>query len=132
MILVDTSVLIDYLKGNSNTAQEKFDFILKKQIPYSIHYVIFQEVLQGAKNEREYALLTEYLETIPFLELLYGKESYAKAAYLSLRCRKQGVPVKSTIDFLIARLAIENKVPLLHNDMDFTRIAGVDDGLKCY
>jgi len=52
MILVDTSVLIDYLKGTENPAAQAFHSILEKKIPYGIHDVIYLEVLQGSKTEK--------------------------------------------------------------------------------
>ncbi len=70
MILVDTSVLIDFFKGNSNRAVRDLKEILKRQIPFCISYVIYQEVLQGAKNKKEFDLLNEYLSTQYFFNPL--------------------------------------------------------------
>jgi len=54
MILVDTSVLIDFFKGNTNEKVEKFEWILKNKIPFGITHLIYQEILQGAKDEKEF------------------------------------------------------------------------------
>ncbi len=132
MILVDTSVLIDYLKGTENTATNKFQEILDLSIPFGINSLIFQEVLQGARNEAEFNKLKEYLETLDFYELTKGRVSYEAAAYINFLCRRSGVTVRSTIDLLIAQTAIEHGVPLLHNDSDFERIAGVVKELLIY
>jgi len=54
MILVDTSVLIDFFKGIENKPTRKFKKILTQKIPFGINSFIYQEVLQGAKSEQEY------------------------------------------------------------------------------
>jgi len=132
VILIDTSVLIDYLKGKDNTATEKFQEILDISIPFGINSLIFQEVLQGARNTAEYNKLKEYLETLDFYELTKGRKSYEEAAYLNFQCRRSGVTVRSTIDLLIAQTAIEHSMPLLHNDSDFDHIAKVIKTLTIY
>ena len=132
MILIDTSVLIDYLKGRENPASEKFQEILDLSIPFGINSQIFQEVLQGARNEAEYKKLKEYLETLDFYELKRGRNSYEEAAYMNFLCRRAGITIRSTIDLLIAQTAIEHEVPLLHNDSDFNYIAKVINTLMIY
>ncbi len=132
MILVDTSVLIDYLKGSDSLSVSAMDEILNKKIPFGINVNIYQEVLQGAKTEKEFFLLKEYLETIPFYELKLGLESYEKAAFMNYKCRKAGVTIRSTIDLIIARTAIENDIFLFHNDKDFDHINQVFPELKVY
>ena len=57
--------------------------------------------------------------------------SYEQAANIYFLCRKKGVPIRSTIDCLIAQTAIERDLYLLHNDKDFDRISSVTD-LKIY
>jgi predicted nucleic acid-binding protein len=132
MILVDTSVLIDYFKGTDNGPSRTFDIILAHGIPYGINDFIYQELLQGSKTEEEFKKQKEYLETIPFYALKYGKESYEKAAYMNFRCRKAGVSIRSTIDLLIAEIAIENNLYLLHNDKDFDNLRKTIAELKIY
>ncbi|KGE72174.1 type II toxin-antitoxin system VapC family toxin [Spirochaeta lutea] len=132
MILVDTSVLIDYLKGLNNHATQAFDSIIDLGIPYGINEYIYQEVLQGVRTVGEFQLVKDYFEPLPFYSLRYGKESYEKAAFLGFSCRRSGVTVRSTIDLLIAQTAIENNLSLLHNDRDFENIAKVVPELTCY
>ena len=125
MILVDTSVLIAYLKNQNIKSVEQFEYILDKKLPYGINTFIYQEVLQGAKTDKEYNLLKEYFETIPLYHLKYGKESYEQAALINIRCRENGITIRSMIDLLIAETAIENDLYLLHDDNDFINIAKV-------
>jgi predicted nucleic acid-binding protein len=88
MILVDTSVLIDYFKGINNISARAFDEILENGIPYGINEFIYQEILQGSRTVEEFQKLKEYLETIHFYSLKYGKESFEKAAYLNFICKR--------------------------------------------
>lgn len=132
MVLVDTSVLIDFLKGVSNESVTLLDDILSRQIPYGINKFIYQEVLQGARNQNEFNKLKSYLATIPFYNLPDQKESYEKAAYLNVLCRQSGITVRSTIDLLIVQTVIDNDLYLLHKDNDFVNIAKVIPKLKIY
>ena len=132
MILVDTSVLIDYLKGRRNRQVSLFDDILEKKIPYGINTYIYQELLQGAGDLNEYDRLKEYFETIPFYDLLYGRESFERAAFLHFACRRYGITVRSTIDLLIAETALENDLYLLHKDKDLDNISRAVPELKIY
>ena len=127
MILVDTSVLIDLFKGNGNDAVRNFKKIIQGQVPFGISSVIYQEVLQGARNKKEYDSLDEYLSTQLFFNPKDPIKSFADAAKIYYRCRKKGITIRSTIDCLIAQTAIEHKLILLHNDKDFTAISTIID-----
>lgn len=132
MILLDTSVLIDYLRNSDNQSIRLLDEIIENRIPFGICDYVYMELLQGTKTIKEFNRLKEYLETIPFYYLKHGGESYEKAALLNFQCRKAGITVRSTVDLLIAEIAIENKLYLLHNDRDFDHLANVIKELKIY
>jgi predicted nucleic acid-binding protein len=91
---------------------------------------VYQEVLQGAKNEKEFELLKEYLNTIDIYDVCYGKKSYEDAAKLYIKCRKAGITPRSTIDLIIAQIAIDNNLLLFHNDNDFVQISQIASGLR--
>ena len=76
MILVDTSILIGYLKGIKGEPYDTFDKIIESNIPFGICLHVYQELLQGAKNADEFELLKEYLDDINIYDLHYGKKSY--------------------------------------------------------
>ena len=122
MILVDTSVLLDYFRGDENEATKKFQDVLERNLPFGINQLIYLEVLQGCRTEKDYKILKKHLDTQVFYELKNGRDSYAEAAQMYLKLRKKGVTV-STIDCIIARMALENDLFLLHNDKDFTKIS---------
>lgn len=131
MILVDTSVLIGFFQRNESTAVQKFREVLTNEIPFGITAQIFQEILQGAKAQKDYDKLKAYLETQVFYDPQDPIESYAQAAQLYRQCRQKGVTPRSTIDCLIAQIAIENNLALLHGDRDFDHMASII-GLKLY
>ncbi|MCL2008392.1 MAG: PIN domain nuclease [Treponema sp.] len=132
MILADTSVLIGYFKNKEGLPYEKMDYIIDHDIPYGICNYIYQELLQGSKNNKEFNLLKEYFDTLPFFDIKLGKQSFEKSSLIYINCRKSGITVRSTIDLLIAQITIENNLYLLHDDNDFTNMAKVVKDLKIY
>jgi hypothetical protein len=132
MILVDTSVLIGYFKETKGIPYEKMDYIIDADIPYGICNYIYQELLQGVRSQKEYKILKEHLDSLPFYDLRFGKQSFENAALMYITCRKNGITIRSTLDLIIAEIALENDLYLLHDDADFTNISKVHKGLKIY
>ena len=130
MILVDSSVIIDFLKGTENIKTALFDKIIKQNLPYGIASYTYQEVLQGARNEQEYDVLKDYLSTQKIYFLPEITETYEKAARLFYNVRRQGVTPRSVVDILIALTAIEHNLLLLHNDRNFDTMAFKVSSLK--
>ena len=130
MVLVDTTVLINYLKGVENKKVKLFENVIKRRVPYGISSYTYLELLQGARDEKEYAELKKYLST----QLIYfpAEEAgtYEEAARLYYELRRQGVTPRSTIDVLIALTALKNKLLLLHDDRDFDMFADKISDLK--
>jgi predicted nucleic acid-binding protein len=125
MVLVDTSVLIDYLRGAENAGVRLFQQVLDSNVPFGISPLTYLEVLQGARTEKDYTTVKAYLETHRFYGLLDERESYAAAAHIYFGCRRKGITVNSAVDCLIAQTAIEHDLALLHHDADFNRIRKV-------
>ena len=130
MILVDTSTMIEFLRGADNPKTDLFERVQQQKIPFGICGLIYLEVLQGARSEREFDRLREYLYPLPFFELPGGAETMEATARMNIRCREKGVTVRSTLDLLIARTAIEHNLFLLHNDRDYDEIAAAIPELK--
>jgi len=80
MVLLDTSILIGYLKGLKGEPYDKLDRLIDLNIPVGICNQVYQEVLQGAKNEKEFDILKEYLSMMDVYDIRYGKKSYENAA----------------------------------------------------
>ena len=125
MYLVDTSVWIDYLGGAETGIARRLAGMSDRGYPVGITSVIYQEVVQGVSSREEFDRLSEYLSTQRFYHLRDSISSYREAALLYFRCRRAGVMVRSAIDCLIARVAIEHDLLLLHNDSDFENMAKV-------
>jgi len=123
MILVDTSVLIGFLKGQKDSKILLFKKILSSDVSFGISAYTYQEVLQGARNEAELQILKEYLSTQTIYYLEQEVTTYEKAALLYFNLRRKGITPRSTLDMLIALTAIENNLALLHNDRDFDMMA---------
>lgn len=125
MVLVDTSVLISYFRGKNDDAAKRFESLLDEKIPFGINNYIYQEILQGAANKKEFSLLKDYLENQVFYELENGRESFESAALIYFKCCRKGFTIRKTVDLLIAQTAIENGLFLFHNDRDFDNIAEI-------
>jgi len=132
MILVDTSAWIDFLSGNDTAAASALDQAMERSIPFGLTEIIFQELLQGVSSEEKAQELDSYLRTQRFFGPRNGLESYAQAAMLYTRCRRRGITIRSTIDCLIAQVAIDNELLLLHNDRDFRLMQDVVPELQTY
>jgi predicted nucleic acid-binding protein len=130
MVLVDTSVLIDYLRGKKNAKITLFDEIAAQGIPYGISPFTYMEVIQGAKDEKEFALLKEYVGSQTMYVLPQTVETFETAAKIYFTARRKGVTFRGTVDVLIALTATHFNLFLLHNDRDFDSIAAVMENLK--
>lgn len=117
MILVDSSVWIDFFNGEDKPHVEKLYQLLGNEI-IATGDLIAVEVLQGFKNEHHFQITKQVLEEIPFFSLSNKKLSMIAAEnYRTLR--KKGVTVRKTIDVIIGTFCIENNHVLLHHDRDF-------------
>jgi predicted nucleic acid-binding protein len=132
VFLVDTSVWVDYLRGTSTQAVEKFQRILDETRPFGITSLIYQELLQGTDSDASFARLDTYLRTQRFYHSQDPLTTYTEAARIYFRCRRKGITIRSTIDCLVAQIAIENDLLLLHSDRDFDDIAVVVSELQIF
>jgi len=117
MILVDSSVWIDYFNGIDNTETNKLDETLGLE-EVAIGDLILTEVLQGFRNDKEYKTAKKALTSLNIYEML-GIEIALKSAQNFRKLRKQGITIRQTADVIIATYSIENKIPLLFSDKDF-------------
>ena len=121
MILVDTSVWIDYFNGVENTQTESLDRILSEQ-SVLLGDIILTEILQGFDSDKEFSLAKQALDPLDCVHL-GGKPLAIKAAFNFRFLRSKGITVRKTVDMLIGSWCIEHEIELLHNDKDFDRIA---------
>ncbi len=121
MILVDTSVWIDYFNGVSTEQTEILDRILSEQ-SVLIADIILTEILQGFVSDKDFRLARQALDPLDCVHI-GGKLLALKAASNFRFLRSKGVTIRKTIDMLIGSWCIEHEVELLHNDKDFDQIA---------
>jgi len=122
LILVDSSVWIDYFNGTITAQTEILDRLLGQQ-PLAIGDLILTEVLQGFHNERDFNDARKMLTSLEVVELGGGQEIAIQAAKNFRALRRLGVTVRKTIDTVIATRCIESGYDLLHNDRDFDPFA---------
>lgn len=132
MYLVDTSVWVDYLRGHATPQVRTLKDLLSGEEIVGTAPIILQEILQGAESAERFETWREY-----FLDLLCyvprdPVESHVAAARLYQTCRRAGKTPRSSNDCLIAQIAIENGLALLHSDRDFNAIGSVVEELRLY
>ena len=121
MILVDSSVWIDYFRGSITAQTETLDRLLGSEA-LAIGDLMLTEVLQGFAGERAFNEARKLLTSLEVIEL--GGQGVAIQAARNFRAlRNLGVTVRKTIDTVIATRCIESGYDLLHNDRDFDPFA---------
>ena len=117
MIVVDTSVWIDYFRGVVNPQSDKLDTILGVERVITGD-LILTEVLQGFASDRDFNRARKLLASVPLIPLV-GEDIAFQAAKNFRKLRTLGITIRKTIDTLIATSCIEKKFSLLYSDRDF-------------
>ena len=117
MILVDTSVWIDYFNGRKTWQTNLLDNLLS-DIPIIIGDLILAEILQGFRSDNDYQSAKSFLTELPFRQM-GGYQVAVQSAQNYRTLRKKGVRVRKTIDVIIGTYCIIEDLPLLHDDRDF-------------
>lgn len=131
MLLVDSSVWIDWLRG-ADTDAVRFVQSREADEELAITQMIYLEVLQGVSSDRQYAACQRVLGAQAMLQPLDALETFEAAAQLYRRARQRGFTIRKSTDCLIAAIAIERGVMLVHNDRDFFALAQVAPTLLIY
>jgi predicted nucleic acid-binding protein len=117
MILVDSSVWIDYFNGQRTWQTNLLDSLLS-DVPVIIGDLILAEILLGFQTDSDYESAKSYLNALPFHEI-GGYQVAVQSAQNYRMLRKKGVTVRKTIDVMIGTYCILEGLPLLHDDRDF-------------
>lgn len=117
MILVDTSVWIDYFNDTSTPQVERLESALGVEA-VAIGDLIALEILQGFKSDKDYRSAREMLNALKVYDLL-GEQSVYRCAENYRALRKKGITVRKSADVIIATFCIDNGLPLLFSDRDF-------------
>jgi predicted nucleic acid-binding protein len=121
MILVDSSVWIDYFRGTRTAQTDCLDGLLGTE-PVLMGDLILVEVLQGFSVDRDFNQARRFLGTLEVIEL-GGADIAIEAARNFRKLRARGITVRKTIDTIIATRCIERGLALLHDDRDFDAFA---------
>jgi predicted nucleic acid-binding protein len=117
MILVDSSVWIDYFRGTITPQTDCLDMLLTSEL-VAVGDLMLTEVLQGFGSEREYNQARKLLTSLDVIDIA-GQEVALAATRNFRSLRALGATVRKTIDTLIATYCIEHDLALLHSDRDF-------------
>jgi predicted nucleic acid-binding protein len=117
VILVDSSVWIDYFRGSSTPETEKLDSLLGTE-PVATGDLILTEVLQGFVADRDFNQARKLMMSLVVVDI-GGREVAIQAARNFRALRALGVTVRKTIDTIIATRCIESRFSLLYSDRDF-------------
>ena len=117
MILVDSSVWIDYFRGAPSAETDLLDRLLGSE-PLLVGDLIVVEVLQGFRTQREFTTARRLLNEFEVVALC-SPELAIQAARNYRELHNLGITVRKTIDTVIATYCIENNHPLLTADRDF-------------
>ena len=120
MIVVDSSVWIDYFNGKKTPQTDWLDSALGNT-PVLMGDLILTEVLQGFQNNKEFKVAKDLLLGMPFIPMV-GRAIALQSAENYRSLRRRGATVRRTIDVIIGTFCIHYQLPLLHDDRDFDPI----------
>jgi predicted nucleic acid-binding protein len=132
MYLVDTSVWVGYLRGNVTPQVGALKDLLAGNQIVGVAPIVLQEVLQGADTEERFEKWRKYFTGLCCYAPVDPVAAHIEAARMYQACRRAGKTPRSSNDCLIARIAVEHSLVLLHDDRDFEAIAAVTPGLRLY
>jgi hypothetical protein len=123
MIVVDTSVWIDWFADHSTPQVEYFaDCLERESEDFALVALSVTEVLQGLRDDKDVRRVERDLSAFTILGLSHMSD-FRAAAGLYRAARKKGITIRSTIDCFIAAVCLREDLPLLHSDRDFDRLA---------
>ena len=131
MLLVDSSVWIDWLRG-SDTNALRFIQQREMQEALALTQMIYLEVLQGVRSDHQFGETRRVLGAQAMLQPLDALGTFEVAARLYRRARQSGRTIRKSTDCLIAAIALEQDCLLVHNDRDFLALASVERQLQVY
>ena len=120
MVLVDTTVWIDFLSARSYPHVKTLENLIFNREDLCICGIVLTEVLQGIREDSEFRRTRDLFGNLIFLPM--GYFIFLRSAEIYRALRKKGITIRKAVDCMIAAVAIENNIPFLHNDKDFVPI----------
>jgi len=127
MILVDTTVWVDFFAARPTHQVAAFEQQISEGQDICTCGVILTEVLQGIRDDRAFRKTKSHFENLLYLPM--DRRGFVMSADIYRSLRKQGITIRKPLDCMIASVALSHDVPLLHNDRDFNPIEA-HHGLK--
>ena len=121
MVLVDTTAWIDFFGDRPEPHVAVLQELIENDEDICLCGVILAEVLQGIRSDSDYRKTKGYFDALIFLPM--RQATYVRAADIYRSLRKKGITIRKPVDCMIASVAIEHDLLLLHNDRDFDQIA---------
>ena len=121
MILVDSSVWVDFFSSAPGHAGAELRRMIDESEPFALTGVVVAEVLQGLTRDAK--SIEQFLAQCDMLEP-QGFETYRQAAAIYRAARARGISL-TTIDTLITAVALEHGATVFTLDEDFSRIARI-------
>lgn len=122
MILVDSTIWIDFLRGTDSIFQKKLHQLIEEEKEVCLTAINLTEILQGIRSDTEFERTRRYLLLFPIYSIK-NIDAYIHASRIYRACQRNGKTIRKTVDCIIAAIAIENQLTLFHNDRDFDKIA---------
>ena len=122
MIVVDTSVWVDFLDERATPQVGRLTSLIRGDAPTALTDVVLTELLRGVATQHDADKLDEDLARFPTLQLNH-LDDFRAAAQLYRTARNAGYTIGSVADLLIAAICVREDAPILHADADFDRLA---------
>lgn len=121
MILVDTSVWIDFFAGREPSHVTRLESFVEDSHDLALCGIVLTEILQGIVDDAARRRVLRYLRSLVMLPM--PDAVFVRAAEIYRKLRSQGVTIRRTNDCIIAATVLHHRCELLHNDRDFDPIA---------
>jgi hypothetical protein len=120
IVLVDTTVWIDFFSAQPTSHVQCLENLINEREDLCVCGIILTEVLQGIRKDTEYRETIDLFRNLIFLPMHYTV--FLRAAEIYRKLRRKRITIRRSLDSIIASVAIEHNIPLLHNDKDFMQI----------
>ena len=130
MIVVDTTVWIDFLEGKGTAFDRHLAELLEAEAPLALVDIVYCEILQGIRDEQTYQRTRLSLLAHTILRPR-GLATFETAAHLYRAARRRGLTIRRSVDCVIAATCLETDAEIYHNDRDFDALASVSN-LRIY
>ena len=120
MVLVDTTVWIDFFSARSKSHVKALENLILNREDICLCGIILTEILQGIRKDSEFNRTRDLLANLFFLSMPYSV--FLRSAEIYRNLRRKGITIRKPMDCMIASVALEHDIPLLHNDKDFIPI----------